>query len=92
MKKSIFFICLALAGSYCISMAQGYDPNYKHQAGKTPDNSIPYKSFNVQSNSGHDHNYKHQAGKKRAKRDSIVLPSGGRNRTDVNYKHQFPGR
>lgn len=90
MKKVIFFTCLALAGSYCVSRAQGYDPNYKHQAGKTPDTSFNYTSFKEQADAGHDPNYKHQAGKKQNKRDSITIPSGSKN--DGNYKHQFPSR
>jgi hypothetical protein len=90
MKKLFFFTCLALAGSYCVSNAQGYDPNYKHQAGKTPDNSFPYISFKGKSDTGHDPNYKHHAGKKNHKRDSITIPAGSKG--DGNYKHQFPSK
>jgi hypothetical protein len=89
MRKLILFTCF-LAGSYCVSMAQGYDPNYKHQAGKKADTCFKYISFKEQPDRSHDPNYKHQAGKKQTKRDSIVLPSGNRN--DANYKHQFPSR
>ena len=91
MKKLIFFTCLALAGSYCASKAQGYDPNYKHQAGKVPGTSFSYNSYKEQSDRGHDPNYKHQAGKKQTKKDSIIIPSGN-GRKDRNYKHQFPSR
>ncbi|MFL5729408.1 MAG: hypothetical protein ACJ75J_07960 [Cytophagaceae bacterium] len=93
MKKFILVTCLALAGSYSVSKAQqGYDPNYKHQAGKTADHSIDYVTIQEQSGTGHDANYKHQAGRRQqSRKNALTLPTGG-TRKDGNYKHQFPSR
>jgi len=91
MKKIILSTFLAIAGSYSVSMAQGYDPNYKHQTVKIADTTFDYITVSEKTGTRPDANYKHQAGKRQNHKGGLIIPAG-RKRIDGNYKHQFPSR
>ena len=69
-----------------------FDPNYKHQAGKTnveSSNSVIKEEYTEVS----DRNYKHQAGSRKNRKENVLTVKSERGmKRDNNYKHQFPSR
>jgi hypothetical protein len=87
MKKIFFLLCIVF-GANKICVAQGCDPNSKHQACSKHDTASGFNTFSEVRAGGHDANYKHQAGRKqKSKQPSLTIPSQGK--PDANYKHQF---
>ena len=84
--------CMSLS----IQTAKGssnFDANYKHQAGVHDTETTSHATIKTEESIGYEANYKRSVGRRKERKHTCsVKESPSMQRTDGNYKHQFPAR